>query len=205
MLLILFTSCMAKVATDSGQRSSTLLGKQQKKTDCKRLLRGLPFTYAAVGYLKADKKKPGSHPQCLIKVNCLNNVETLDKQLNSPLFFQIKLCLIEVSVPELQVHGKTYSQAKLLLGQLGALHPVNHFAAFVTGRLLPVSRDQPKIEDDITKACPPKTPLKPSSVTEVTSNLAVARPPFVPESNIASKNRKSNRSPLNALSNLASK
>ncbi|KAB5539873.1 hypothetical protein PHYPO_G00094200 [Pangasianodon hypophthalmus] len=168
----------ATTDTDSGRKSSTLVEKQQKKPIYKRVLRALPFlTHAApVGCLKADKKKPGSLSQGLVKVN-----------------------------------GKTYTQAKLLLGQLGALHPVNRFAAFVTGRLLPILRDQSKIEVDTTKACPSKAPLEPSSVTEVAnvsnqtpSNLAVARPPLAnaPEPNTASKNRRSNISPLNALSNL---
>lgn len=102
---------------------------------------------------------------------------------------------------ELQVNGKTYNQAKLLLGQLGALHPMNRFAAFITGRLLPRLQDQPKIESDITKACPPKAPHKSSSVTEV------ARSPLAnaPEPNTASKNRSSSISPLNARSKLLGK
>ncbi|MCJ8743742.1 hypothetical protein PDJAM_G00097680 [Pangasius djambal] len=168
----------ATADTDSGRKSSTLVEKQQKKPVYKRVLRALPFlTHAApVGYLKADKKKPGSPTQGLVKVN-----------------------------------GKTYTQAKLLLGQLGALHPVNRFAAFVTGRLLPILREQSKIEVDTTKACPPKAPLEPSPVTEVAnvsnqtpSNLAVAIPPLAnaSEPNTVSKNRRSNISPLNALSNL---
>lgn len=110
------------------------------------------------------------------------------------------------SVSKLQVNGKTYNQAKLLLGQLGALHPVNRFAAFVTGRLLPKLRGQPKIEDDPTKACPSKAPLLPSAIPEVanvsnqTSDVAVAK---LPEPSTASKNRNSKIGPLNALSNLA--
>lgn len=65
------------------------------------------------------------------------------------------------SVSQLQVNGKSYAKAKVLLGQLGALHPVNRFAAFVTGRLLPVG--QTKDVGDVTKACPSIAPLKPSS------------------------------------------
>lgn len=34
-----------------------------------------------------------------------------------------------------QVNGKTSPQAKLLLGQMGALHPASHLAAYLTGRL----------------------------------------------------------------------
>lgn len=118
------------------------------------------------------------------------------------------------SVTELQVNGRKYMQAKLLLGQQGALHPVNRFAAFVTGRLLPMTRDKQEIEDDAVKACPPKAPLEPSSKPEVanasnhtSSNLAVVSPPLasVPEPTTTSENRRSNISPLNALPNLVGK
>ncbi|KAM9421939.1 uncharacterized protein ACWYII_021802 isoform 2-T6 [Salvelinus alpinus] len=40
----------------------------------------------------------------------------------------------------IQVNGKSYSQARLLLGQMGALHPTNRLAAFVTGRLSSVAK-----------------------------------------------------------------
>ncbi|KAM4663547.1 MAX gene-associated protein [Discoglossus pictus] len=36
-----------------------------------------------------------------------------------------------------QVNGKKYPQAKLLLGQMGALHPANRLAAYITHRLQP--------------------------------------------------------------------
>ncbi|KAK3542258.1 hypothetical protein QTP86_021449 [Hemibagrus guttatus] len=136
--------------TDSGRMSTALEDEQQKNLLSKRVLRSLPFLPHAAhdGYLKAYKKKPGSLPQGLIKVN-----------------------------------GKSYAKAKLLLGQLGALHPVNRFAAFVTGR--PVG--QTKIVGDITKACPPKAPLKPCSQASA------------PESNTTSKNKRSDISPMKAL------
>lgn len=35
----------------------------------------------------------------------------------------------------LQVNGKSYNQARLLLGNMGALHPANRLAAYVAGRL----------------------------------------------------------------------
>ncbi|XP_022050114.2 MAX gene-associated protein [Acanthochromis polyacanthus] len=35
----------------------------------------------------------------------------------------------------IQVNGKSYNQARLLLGNMGSLHPANRLAAFVTGRL----------------------------------------------------------------------
>ncbi|CAI9551637.1 unnamed protein product [Staurois parvus] len=37
----------------------------------------------------------------------------------------------------IQVNGKTFPQAKLLLGQMGALHPANRIAAYITHRLRP--------------------------------------------------------------------
>ncbi|CAH2327810.1 MAX gene-associated isoform X1 [Pelobates cultripes] len=37
----------------------------------------------------------------------------------------------------IQVNGKYYPQAKLLLGQMGALHPANRLAAYITHRLRP--------------------------------------------------------------------
>ncbi|XP_060947666.1 MAX gene-associated protein isoform X2 [Limanda limanda] len=35
----------------------------------------------------------------------------------------------------IQVNGKSYNQARLLLGSMGSLHPANRLAAYVTGRL----------------------------------------------------------------------
>ena len=35
----------------------------------------------------------------------------------------------------LQVNGKTYNQARLLLGTIGSLHPANRLAAYITGRV----------------------------------------------------------------------
>ncbi|XP_060773758.1 uncharacterized protein magl isoform X4 [Neoarius graeffei] len=168
----------ATADTDSGRKSSASVKKQERASLFKRLLSAVPFSthVAPLGYLKANKKKPGSPAQGLITIR-----------------------------------GGTYNQAKLLLGQLGALHPVNRFAAFIVGRLLPRPQDQPKIESDITKACPPKAPHKASSITEVAhvsnqtpSNLVVTRSPFAiaPKPTTASKNRRSNISHVNACSNL---
>lgn len=73
--------------------------------------------------------------------------------------------------------------------------------------MLSVLQNKARIKGDKTKACLPKAPLKPSSVTEeakvsnqTPSNLAVARPPSASaaEPDTASKNTKSNRSPLDA-------
>lgn len=35
----------------------------------------------------------------------------------------------------LQVNGKPYNQARLLLGSMGSLHPANRLAGYITGRL----------------------------------------------------------------------
>uniref|UniRef100_A0A671MHA9 MAX gene-associated protein-like n=1 Tax=Sinocyclocheilus anshuiensis TaxID=1608454 RepID=A0A671MHA9_9TELE len=40
----------------------------------------------------------------------------------------------------IMVNGKTYPQAKLELGKMGALHPANRLAAYITGRICPVSK-----------------------------------------------------------------
>ncbi|KAF4070757.1 hypothetical protein AMELA_G00277210, partial [Ameiurus melas] len=154
-----------KATTDSVQKSSGLVEKQQKKRPSKRLLRAWPFfTHGAPACcLKADKKKPGSPTQGQIKVN-----------------------------------GKTYTQAKLLLGQLGALHPANSVAAFLTGRLLSTLRDLPKTECDITKVCPPKVA---NVSNQNPSSLAADRPPLAgaPEPNTASKDTRLNIRPSNAF------
>ncbi|KAG9347309.1 hypothetical protein JZ751_004876 [Albula glossodonta] len=41
----------------------------------------------------------------------------------------------------IKVNGKSYSQAKLQLGQMGALHPSSRLAAYIAGRLKPTSRN----------------------------------------------------------------
>ncbi|XP_064002213.1 MAX gene-associated protein isoform X3 [Pogoniulus pusillus] len=41
----------------------------------------------------------------------------------------------------IQVNDKRFPQAKLLLGQMGALHPANRLAAYITGRLRPTVLD----------------------------------------------------------------
>lgn len=109
------------------------------------------------------------------------------------------------SVSQLQVNGKSYNQAQLRLGPLGALHPVNHLGACVTGRQ---HRDQ--IVGDLTKVCPPKAILQPSSITEgadVLKKSVSTRPPVAnaPEPNAVSKNKSANGSPVNPNSNLMGK
>lgn len=45
------------------------------------------------------------------------------------------MCVISKCFIPLQVNGKSYNQARLLLGNMGSLHPANRLAAHVTGRL----------------------------------------------------------------------
>ncbi|MBN3298723.1 MGAP protein, partial [Amia calva] len=51
----------------------------------------------------------------------------------------------------IKVNGKSYPQAKLLLGQMGALHPANRLAAYITGRLRPISLDVSSVSSAVTK------------------------------------------------------
>ncbi|XP_056620935.1 MAX gene-associated protein isoform X2 [Triplophysa dalaica] len=53
-----------------------------------------------------------------------------------------------------QVNGKPYTKANLLLGQIGSLHPANRLAAYVTGRMKPVCRSKTpgKLVPDTTPA-----------------------------------------------------
>ncbi|XP_053124096.1 MAX gene-associated protein-like isoform X2 [Hemicordylus capensis] len=51
----------------------------------------------------------------------------------------------------IQVNGKNYPQAKLLLGQMGALHPANRLAAYITGRLRPTVLDLSTVSTVISK------------------------------------------------------
>lgn len=43
--------------------------------------------------------------------------------------------MTSVFLSSFQVNGKSYNQARLLLGNMGSLHPANRLAAYVTGRL----------------------------------------------------------------------
>ncbi|KAK2533184.1 Mga [Columba livia] len=51
----------------------------------------------------------------------------------------------------IQVNDKRYPQAKLLLGQMGALHPANRLAAYITGRLQPTVLDISSLSTVISK------------------------------------------------------
>ncbi|KAI4885412.1 hypothetical protein NFI96_018042, partial [Prochilodus magdalenae] len=107
----------------------------------------------------------------------------------------------------IRVNGKLYNQAKLLLGQMGALHPANRFAAFVTGRLRPRLQDPPKVFADVLKPCLTKAPAEPNAATKTTS-ISQTTPPMSsrPLPAIAAKTKsvsKRTRSKLNSMTALS--
>ncbi|XP_075048968.1 MAX gene-associated protein isoform X2 [Mixophyes fleayi] len=59
----------------------------------------------------------------------------------------------------IQVNGKSYPQAKLLLGQMGALHPANRLAAYITHRLRPSLFHLSKLSEINVKMAAKKPPL----------------------------------------------
>ncbi|XP_066486947.1 MAX gene-associated protein isoform X3 [Tiliqua scincoides] len=71
----------------------------------------------------------------------------------------------------IQVNGKNYPQAKLLLGQMGALHPANRLAAYITGRLRPTVLDLSSLSTVISKVASSAKPasFEPQS-TEVSTS-----------------------------------
>ncbi|XP_065610890.1 MAX gene-associated protein isoform X3 [Cyrtonyx montezumae] len=85
----------------------------------------------------------------------------------------------------IQVNGKMYPQAKLLLGQMGALHPASRLAGYVTGRLRPAVLDISTLSTVISKVASkasgtpsvqvPTTsaPNTTSSISTTTSNPSV--------------------------------
>ncbi|KAI2654168.1 hypothetical protein H4Q32_010808 [Labeo rohita] len=72
----------------------------------------------------------------------------------------------------IMVNGKTYPQAKLELGKMGALHPANRLAAYITGRICPVTQSGSHVvtTSTVTKASVTSVPVSTvSTVTTVTS------------------------------------
>ncbi|XP_048340305.1 MAX gene-associated protein isoform X3 [Sphaerodactylus townsendi] len=74
----------------------------------------------------------------------------------------------------IQVNGKNYPQAKLLLGQMGALHPANRLAAYITGRLQPTILDPSTVSAVVSKVTsnPNGAGSESQSVGVSTSNTA---------------------------------
>ncbi|XP_016342732.1 MAX gene-associated protein-like isoform X2 [Sinocyclocheilus anshuiensis] len=82
----------------------------------------------------------------------------------------------------IMVNGKTYPQAKLELGKMGALHPANRLAAYITGRICPVSQSGPNVAttSTVTKASITSIPVcTVSTVTTVTSTSASTTTPLI--------------------------
>ncbi|XP_072539494.1 uncharacterized protein mgab [Salminus brasiliensis] len=103
----------------------------------------------------------------------------------------------------IKVNGKMYNQAKLLLGQMGALNSANRVAAFVTGRLHSRLQDQLKVVADVRKH--PVVPIvKPKVANASKPALSTSprpHPANVPEPNtVPRRTRKSKLTTLNALS-----
>ncbi|KAM6912837.1 MAX dimerization protein MGA a [Xenentodon cancila] len=56
-----------------------------------------------------------------------------------------------------QVNGKHYPLAKIQLGKMGALHPANRLAAYLTGRVAPRRQQVPPTSSSSTSSCKPLT------------------------------------------------
>ncbi|XP_074853143.1 MAX gene-associated protein isoform X2 [Carettochelys insculpta] len=88
----------------------------------------------------------------------------------------------------IQVNGKSYPQAKLLLGLMGALHPANRLAAYITGRLRPTVLDLSTLSTVISKvasnakAAASRTPsvqVPTTSTPKTTSSISTTSTPTV--------------------------
>ncbi|XP_041534756.1 MAX gene-associated protein isoform X2 [Microtus oregoni] len=91
----------------------------------------------------------------------------------------------------IQVNGKSYPQAKLLLGQMGALHPANRLAAYITGRLRPSVLDLSTLSTVISKVASNAkvaASRKPRTLLPSTSNSKMAS--SGPTTNRSGKNPK---------------
>ncbi|OBS73335.1 hypothetical protein A6R68_12130, partial [Neotoma lepida] len=91
----------------------------------------------------------------------------------------------------IQVNGKSYPQAKLLLGQMGALHPANRLAAYITGRLRPSVLDLSTLSTVISKVASNAkvaASRKPRTLLPSTSNSKMAS--SGPATNRSGKNPK---------------
>ncbi|XP_056402642.1 MAX gene-associated protein isoform X2 [Hyla sarda] len=85
-----------------------------------------------------------------------------------------------------EVNGKNYPQAKLLLGQMGALHPANRLAAYVTRRLQPSLFHLPKVSEVRCK----RATKSPSESTAEDKSEDVFTPP---QNKTAAQSRPSSR------------
>ncbi|XP_035000418.2 MAX gene-associated protein isoform X1 [Hippoglossus stenolepis] len=77
-----------------------------------------------------------------------------------------------------QVNGKSYNQARLLLGSMGSLHPANRLAAYVTGRLnapADISHKNSQKPDSILRSNSPSTLHVKATDTEVPHTVTARR------------------------------
>ncbi|XP_030201317.1 uncharacterized protein mgab [Gadus morhua] len=65
-----------------------------------------------------------------------------------------------------QVNGKSYPQACLMLGHVGSLHPANRLAAYVTGRLSGANQPQKNPVPPAQKTPIPRIPPRPAPVVK---------------------------------------
>ncbi|KAG6935622.1 MGA, MAX dimerization protein [Chelydra serpentina] len=88
----------------------------------------------------------------------------------------------------IQVNGKSYPQAKLLLGLMGALHPANRLAAYITGRLQPTVLDLSTLSTVISKVASnakaaasgtPSVQVPTTSTPQTTSSISTTSTPTV--------------------------
>ncbi|KAM4014030.1 MAX gene-associated protein isoform 2-T4 [Anomaloglossus baeobatrachus] len=84
-----------------------------------------------------------------------------------------------------EVNGKKYPQAKLLLGQMGALHPANRLAAYLTQRLDPKHFHISKANEALTKMAT-SSPASDSTTKEKSKSILLA-----PQSKTAAQSRPS--------------
>ncbi|XP_068253593.1 MAX gene-associated protein isoform X2 [Nyctibius grandis] len=88
----------------------------------------------------------------------------------------------------IQVNDKRYLQAKLLLGQMGALHPANRLAAYMTGRLRPPVLDISTLSTVVSKVASsakaaasgtPSVQVPTTSTPKTTSSTSTTSTPTV--------------------------
>ncbi|KAI4792771.1 hypothetical protein KUCAC02_033157, partial [Chaenocephalus aceratus] len=83
-------------------------------------------------------------------------------------------------VPKLLFHvnGKPYPLAKIQLGKMGALHPANRLAAYLTGRVGNIRKQQPPSQPPQSSApTPPEVYSKPPQSSAPTSPEVYSKPP----------------------------
>ncbi|KAF7656799.1 hypothetical protein LDENG_00035930 [Lucifuga dentata] len=77
----------------------------------------------------------------------------------------------------IQVNGKSYNQVRMLLGNIGSLHPANHLAAHITGRLhaTPKLPNKPSQNADLTHEMNPPSTLHIKAAGTIVPSIITAR------------------------------